>query len=71
MSNFKTLSDLFLFLDPNIVAINGIKVVHSENRLTKLKVEPFLVEICMEGTLRISIFTNLSMRWIKSAEKTL
>jgi hypothetical protein len=46
----QNLECLFLFLDPKIVTKSAVKFIL-----------PFLVGICMEGTLRMSNFKNLSI----------
>jgi hypothetical protein len=61
MSSFKTLSDFLYFWTPIKLLKMTSNMFYSEIRLTKLKVLPFLVGVCMGGNLRMSNLKILSM----------
>ena len=60
MSKFKILSLQFCTWTPTQLSQLPSDLFYGEICLTKLKVEPFLVGICMGGTLRTPNFKNLS-----------
>jgi hypothetical protein len=61
MSNFIILSIFLRFLDPNIGHKNVDRSVLGWNLQPNLRILPFLVEICIGGTLRMSKSKILSI----------
>jgi hypothetical protein len=60
MLSFNVLSDFLFFRTPIYTLKMASNLFYGEIRLTKLKVQPFLIGISMGGTLRMSIFKILS-----------